>query len=537
MSAQSRAGQQWPSSGASQPWLKNTTENAATGQCVVDHDGRVVAANAVAQRLLRLRSDTSDSSTFHVTCELRSPTLGEQPLIHRVLRTAEPAVDPKLTVEWASGERTVLCTHAQPLIGERAGEVTAVALTFLDVTACCERSQRAHKLRTDRERVAHIKGLASFAGAIAHEFNNLLMSIVGESELAIQSLDPTHAGHGHLKHILHTARRAAELTQQLLIYSGKGRFLARPSALAQALQGIDAEVERQLGKDVHLQWALPADLPAVDVDREQLRQCMTMLVIKASQLLAKRRGTVTIGATMRYLDADRLRGTVERSLNATPGNYVQLEVSCDGKPPAASTRNRLFAPFYSNGMPGRGLGLSVVAGFARSHGGFVDLEVSPKQTMIMRIGLPARTEAEPGKVGRHSSVPPVPESLPLGILIVDDEATVRGVIAMLLSRASATTFVTGDGESALSCYAAERERIDVALVDMSMPGMNGIEVMSSLRTLAPELPVVLMSGFAADQGCKQDQTTRFLAKPFTREQLFTAIQAIAPLKSVAQQAS
>lgn len=529
MNAQISASYERSSTNESPRWLHTALTEAPNGECIIDRAGRIVFANETAQRRMRLVRDTAEPGILYAERMIAGPWLGRQALVRRVFRTQEPVVEPKLQVEWSDGERAVLCVHARPLREPPDGEIMGVGLTFIDVTTTTARCIRARRLRADRERLNHLKSLSTLAGGVAHEFNNLLVGIVGESELAMDVLETHHEAYSHLRHILHTARCAAELTQQLLIYSGKGRVLARTVAPSTALCALHEPLTRAIDKDVELTWDLPADLPLVELDQDQLRQCMTVLVLNAVQSIPrKRKGAIHVRATSRYLSADSLRDTIERSSAATPGRYLVIEVHDDGQGVGRSMHPRLFEPFFSSKLPGRGLELATVAGFARGHGGFVDFSSAVGKGTIMRLGLPVREGPSKRNGSAHTARLPVPKSLPLGVLIVDDEATVRSVAAMLLNRASATTFVTGDGESALSCFSAEREHIDVALVDMSMPGMNGVEVMSALRAVRPQLPVVLMSGFAADQVCEQDEITRFLAKPFNREQLFDAIQAIAP---------
>jgi PAS domain S-box-containing protein len=239
---------------------------------------------------------------------------------------------------------------------------------------------------TERKRAAEARRLEAvgvLAGGIAHEFNNLLTTILGHAELAAMELPDPSPGRSHLGPIREASERAADLCRQLLAYAGKGRLVVGAVDMGQvvrdAVQGLDP------GTPVRLDLA--PQLPTVRGDPDQLRQMAANLLVNAAEAVSETRGAVRV--TTRRARLDVAAAAHLRPAPGVPaGDYVLLEVADEGQGMDEATLARVFEPFFSTKFPGRGLGLPVVLGVTRAHGGGLDLDSRPGRGTTVRVYLP-----------------------------------------------------------------------------------------------------------------------------------------------------
>lgn len=508
--------------------LAQATAVSPVGLCLVTTDRRIRYANDKAASLLRLQRNASNGEPWRAAPAMTGFFNGSESLFQRVLHTHQPATNPWQKVEWGPNESIVLCTQANPLLDEQQ-KLLGIAFYCLDVTVPCASSMRALHMHIEKEHQSHLKSLTQVANGMALTFNTLLASIIGESEAALDATsNPQRSSQEHIRRALRSAYKAAGVSKQLLSFSAKERLAVAPKQPSELLFSFRDQLEGLLRPGTELHWELARDIPTISVDQVKLKQALTHLVMNSVQATPSLQGGgIRIRTSTQFVDADNLRRIAQRSASAKPGRYVIIEVVDQGQGVEPSVQKRMFDPFFSTRPPQAGLGLPAAAGMARAHGGFLAVDSRPGQGTTMRLGLPAHEQAAQSSGKRRSpSADPTPKTMQVGVLVVDDEPTVRNVAAMLLTRASATTFVAGDGESALQLYSSEQDRIDVALVDMTMPGMNGVEVLAKLREHNEQLPIVLMSGFSGDRSYKPDAITQFLPKPFSREQMFTSIRTV-----------
>ncbi len=394
-----------------------------------------------------------------------------------------------------------------------------------------EREADAERLDLER-RVLHAQKLESLgvlAGGIAHDFNNLLVGMLGYASLAQDELPSGSPARDHLARIEASARRAADLTRQLLAYSGKGRFVVEPLDLSAVVEEMTHLVEVTLCRKAALKLDLEGDLPPVQADAAQVRQVVLNLVTNASDAIGEDCGIITVStgwmrADERYLDGPWLPEAV------APGEYVYLEVSDTGRGMDAEAKERMFEPFFSTKGTGRGLGLSAVLGIVSGHRGAMRVYSEPGRGTTIKVLLPAAggPEAPSGAAGtRVRGIAPPPHGGV--ILIADDEQTVRELAGAVLAREGYEVLTAADGAAALEVFERRGGKVDLVLLDMTMPQLNGAETYSRLRRLRSEVPVILSSGYN-----EQDATSRFagkglagfLRKPWTAEGLRDAVRGV-----------
>jgi two-component system, cell cycle sensor histidine kinase and response regulator CckA len=369
-----------------------------------------------------------------------------------------------------------------------------------------------------------LESLAVLAGGVAHEFNNLLTSILGHADLAIQDLPADSPTTGNLIAIEKAARRAAAISQHLLAYSGRGRFVVGPVALAQLVNGMRRVLEMTVAERAALQVDIPDDLPLVDADEEQIRLMVTNLVANAADAIGDRQGMIRLSASVAASAANLpIEDFLGHPLPA--GRYVRLEVADNGAGMDQETKQRLFDPFFSTKFVGRGLGLPAVLGVARGHRGAVDVESQLGHGTTVRVFLPARAEsarvatAASAFSGRRRGT----------ILVVDDEEGVRSVAMQMVERCGFQVVGAADGQEALDLVRAEPTRFDGVLLDLTMPRMSGAAALPAIRAVAGELPVVLCSGYPAHElGGRLTglSVSGYLQKPYRMAEIRAILQRI-----------
>jgi PAS domain S-box-containing protein len=366
--------------------------------------------------------------------------------------------------------------------------------------------------------VQKLESIGVLAGGIAHDFNNLLHVVLGNADLARLHVPGDSPAREHLDEVVRATQRAAELTQQLLAYSGRGALESRQLDLSREVREMATLLRTAISKQATLKWDLSPELPPVTADPTQLRQIVMNLITNASDALGEGSGTITLRT-----------GVVESAeSDAEPPDSVFLEVSDTGCGMDTDTLQRIFDPFFSTKFTGRGLGLAAVMGIVESHQGRVRIRTAPGEGTSFRVVLPAvagKAEAPPrrltGAGWRGQGT----------VLVVEDEEGVREVVGRMLERLGFQVITATDGVDALRVLGEHADGVAAVLLDLSMPRMGGPETVQLLRERSPGLPVVLMSGYT-----EQDMASKilngaggavgFLQKPFLPEDLSSVLRQL-----------
>jgi PAS domain S-box-containing protein len=393
-----------------------------------------------------------------------------------------------------------------------------------DITERKQAEEDRMQLERQLQHAQKLESLGVLAGGIAHDFNNLLTSILGSAELALLDLDGRHPVRERLAVIRDASVRASELCRQMLAYSGKGSFVVEPVDLSALVDGMRELLRVSVARRAALTSELGADLPTVRADATQLRQILLNLVINASEALGEAAGTVTIRTGVERCDRSVLRsGVLGEELSE--GRYVWLEVLDTGCGMDEPTRARIFDPFFSTKFAGRGLGLASALGIVRSHRGTILVDSAPGRGSRFRVLLPA---AEPAAA--HVAAEPDSGSFRGQglVLLVDDEPGVRTVARSMLERLGFEVRVAASGREGVQALRDDPQRFALAIVDLTMPDLGGVEVAGELWRDRPELPVILTSGYSIHEVSNRfvdDPRVGFLAKPFSWEALRGEVHA------------
>jgi signal transduction histidine kinase len=391
--------------------------------------------------------------------------------------------------------------------------------------------QRADAERFEMERrllqSQKLESLGVMAGGIAHDFNNLLTAILGHADLALLTLPPGAPARANMQEIVKASRRAADLCQQLLAYTGKGKFVIQPVGLDELIVEMDQMLRTCVSKKVHLNLGLHRNLPKIDGDPNQLRQVIINLVMNASEAIGEESGVVTISTGVEPCDRDHLRDThLDDGLKE--GLYVTLEVRDTGCGMDQVTRERVFEPFFSTKFTGRGLGMAAVLGILRSHGGAIKVSselgagtvfklyfpVSVKEDVIIPLGAPQEEEAWQGEGT---------------VLLVDDEQQVLDVAGRMLQILGFTVKTARDGIEALEAYGGPKGEIVCVLLDLTMPRMSGEEAFEVLRRLDRDLPIIISSGYSENDVAARfadREVSGFIQKPYRFSELRRVLRRV-----------
>ncbi len=371
-----------------------------------------------------------------------------------------------------------------------------------------------------------LESLGVLAGGIAHDFNNLLVGILGYADLALLTMAPNTPGREYINEVVKSAQRAAELCNQMLAYSGKGRFVIQSVDLSEIVQEMSHLLEVSISKKVTLRYRFSQTLPAVNVDVTQIRQVVMNLITNASDALGDTNGQITVTTDEVECDAAYLRKIAFED-TLPPGTYVCLEVSDTGCGMDRETIARIFEPFFTSKDTGRGLGLAAVMGIVRGHKGALNVYSEPGKGTTMKVLLPA---SEGEAISTRDALKAESDWRGEGtILIVDDEEMVVRMTVSLFQRGGYETLTAENGEEAVALYREHQEDIVGVLLDMTMPGMNGEETFTQLRRINPNVRVVLTSGYNEQEVTSSlagKGLAGFIQKPYRADNLLATFHKV-----------
>lgn len=431
----------------------------------------------------------------------------------------------------AKGHNAVFLVSKFP-IRNTDGVISAVAGIATDITAL--RAAESATLVAERrlQESRKLESLGVLAGGVAHDFNNLLTGILGHANLARLGLPPAAPAQQSLAQIEISVQRAAELCQQMLAYSGRGRLAINTIQLGLLVQDTVGLIRHTVSPAATLRLELADALPPVSGDSVQLRQIIMNLVLNAAESLPEGRGTVTLRTRLVAADA-ALFATCVSTPDLPSGDYLCLEISDDGSGMPPDTLARIFEPFFTTKFTGRGLGLAATLGIVRSHNGALAVSSIQGQGTSFRLYLPVAPGSpdspSSGLSAGFSAQRSRSSATAPHLLLVDDDDSVRETAAILLASLGYRVTTAADGAQALDRFSSEPRSFAAAIVDLTMPGLGGIEVLARLRLARPDLPVLIISGYS-EHDVRLDSTVAhrvdFLSKPFTLEQLRDKLHAL-----------
>jgi nitrogen-specific signal transduction histidine kinase/CheY-like chemotaxis protein len=401
------------------------------------------------------------------------------------------------------------------------------SVTKSDLYGKREEGKDASESRLAEERLGQLlqsrkmEAVATLAGGMAHDFNNLLMGIQGYVSLMLYSIEQNNAHYDKLKKIEELIRSGADLTKQLLEFARGGAYEVRPTDLNEVLDKTSTQFGRTR-RELAIRKKYEASLYTAEVDQGQMEQVFLNLFSNAWQAMPAG-GELFLETKNVVLDK-----TYVEPYSASPGKYVNISLADTGPGMDEETKEKIFEPFFTTREMGRGsgLGLASVYGIIKGHRGIIDVSSRKGSGTRFDIYLPA-SEREDEK----EATIPATEAPAEGetVLIVDDEKTVLMVSTELLEALGYKVLAIGSGKEAVELYRQQKAKIDLVILDMVMLDMGGEEVFGAMKTINPDVKVILSSGYTLDgqasgimkQGCKA-----FMQKPFSMDDLSKKIREV-----------
>lgn len=413
--------------------------------------------------------------------------------------------------------------HMQPLV------VIPLALLLLGVgTALVLRTRRRRADRLFREQVAEtqrLEAMGLLAGGVAHDFNNMLTTILANAAMGMRHVEPGSRAAGHLAQIEMGALHAAELTNQMLAYSGRGQLHMEPIEFDPLVRDLSHLLMASLGPVPGIRLLRGAEKRSIMGDPAQMRQVVMNLVVNAAESSDADSRPIQVSTRVEHLTSERLaQARIGGDLPA--GEYLVLRVADNGRGMGTEAQARLFDPFFTTKATGRGLGLSAVAGIVGSHRGALFMSTRRHEGTTFEVALPVAQQAAIEGASVACDAAPAMEGR---ALVVDDDPSVRFVVSRALEGAGFEVSEAVDGRDGLEQWQTAKDAYRLVVVDCTMPGLDGPAMTAAIRADAPQQTVIAMSGYDTADMLGRFGSARpdaFVRKPFRPDELVTRIQQV-----------
>ncbi|MCP4678438.1 MAG: PAS domain S-box protein [Deltaproteobacteria bacterium] len=487
----------------------------------IDADFAFTYASPQSERLLGYAPhEIIGKSVFDLMEDQEAEDLRD--LVGDIYIRQEPFSLRQAVIKHKNGKLILLETNGAPIF-DTTGEFCGFRGISRDITDRQRDNEERASLQNQILKAQKLESLGILAGGIAHDFNNLLTSILSNVELARTEISSNSSLRNRIEEIETAAQRAAELSSQMLAYSGRGKFVVKKISLTAVLQDLSNLITSTVPRNIEINEHFPENLPAINADVDEIRQVVQNLVVNASEAVGDEQGLITIRTGAMHCDEVYLRKIWAHD-ELPEGLYATIEVMDNGMGMDEETRQRAFDPFFTTKFTGRGLGLAVVLGIVRGHKGAVRITSELGAGTSVTVLLPSlRSPSD------SAPEPVISNGIPEGgtILLVDDEPLILRAGGSMLKRLGFQVLTAGDGEKAIEVFLDHFNSIDCVIMDLSMPNMDGAEALRELRKARKDIRVVLASGFSEHEIEEQSSNngfSAFLQKPFQSDDLLHALE-------------
>ena len=423
--------------------------------------------------------------------------------------------DLELQLKRKDGEiLTILITSTA--IRDPSGAITALRGIVHDIT---ERRRLELQLFQSQK----MESIGTLAGGIAHDFNNILSGILGYASFMREKIDVSHPFFSYIDIIQRGAKRAAELTSKLLAFARDGSFDVKPVNINRVVVETLSIIERTFEKSIEVKSVLADGLPTVEIDPVHIQQVLMNLVVNARDAMPNG-GRLIVETGIRTFSGLQIR----REIEGAEGTYVVVSVEDSGQGMDKNLMQRIFDPFFTTKEKGRGtgLGLSMVYGVVRNHGGFIRVYSEPGQGSVFRVYLPVsgKPEIVSGEESNDRELRGNER-----ILVVDDEEDIRTFLGEIFKEYGYQVELAENGRDALTLYGENKDRIDLVILDMIMPKLGGRETFLKLKEIDPHVRVLLSTGYSQNGKAQEiigEGMLGFIQKPYQVNELLSKVRLI-----------
>ncbi len=394
-----------------------------------------------------------------------------------------------------------------------------------DQPSYAELQQRIRILEAEIAKCRKAESLERMVGAVAHRYNNLMQTSIGNLELALTEIPGGSSLQIKIINAIEASRHASQVSHLMLAYLGQNISNKTALNLSDVCRDAMRSFVDKLSKKTHLRSELPFFGPIIDGDRVQFKQMISNLLVNSIEALGDSGGDVIV--KIEEVKGSDILGSRFYPAEWQPakGDYVCISISDNGCGISPDSMDNIFDPFSSNKFTGRGLGLPVVLGIVKSHGGAIAVDTISGKGSTFRVFLPFSAQGELPVHDEQKAESGAMGSTGL-ILVVDDEPGVLDVAENLLKMMGYEVITAENGATAIKLLHEHKERIECVLCDVAMPQMDGWETLAALRDIEPQVPVILASGFHEAHVMKvshKESPQAFLQKPYTVDELKQAL--------------
>ena len=490
-------------------WQEAAFEGSRDAIFISDADARLVRVNEAAcqltryprEQLLKMRiPDLHEAADLGAYKEYHSQIMaGEEVVTEAPIQRADDTI-----VHTEFSNRRVL-----------VGDTPYMHTVARDITDRKQAERERLALETQVQQAQKLESLGVLAGGVAHDFNNLLMGVLGNAELALADISPGAPARVSIEEVKKAATGAAELANQMLAYSGRGRFVVEPVKLSEVVKGMGQLLNASIPKTTLLSYELCETIPPTKADVTQIRQVVMNLITNAAEALEDQSGIVKLTTgVMEFNGSCTGEGLVFGELS--DGTYSYLEVTDAGVGMDEETVSKMFDPFFTTKFTGRGLGLAAVFGIVRGHEGAIKVESEPGEGTTIRVLFPATdTPTESLRENGHTEAGGT-------VLLVDDEPDVLDLGKRMLEMAGYEAVTARDGVEAVEVFKQHSRDIKCVILDLTMPQMGGEETFVELQKIRGDVPVLLSSGYGVGEVTARISTSGFagfIKKPYRLDDL------------------
>ncbi|MCA9447125.1 MAG: response regulator [Candidatus Omnitrophica bacterium] len=410
------------------------------------------------------------------------------------------------------------------ILFDKEGRPSRLIATILDLTDRILAEEEREDLIGQIQVAQKLESLGIFAGGVAHDLNNQLLTIMGNSDMILSELGPDQWPRQMIREIQTAGERMSDLCNQMLAFSGKGKSRSVSVNLTDVVRSIDQMLRISASDRAVLELFFEESPPPVEGDVDQIQQAVVNLVTNAAESIENEDAVITIRTgslrcSRRYLAEAHYCGSYEE------GEYVFVEVSDTGAGMDRETRSRMFDPFFTTKPEKRGLGMSMVLGVVRVHHGVIKVASEKGYGTTVLLLFPVSTTPIPSRPTQRTFDPAWKGTGQ--VLVVDDEASVRNIANAMLFRSGFDVTVASSGREGIRILEEHPARFEAVLLDWTMPGLNGVETYRKMKEIDPDIRVIFTSGFNHDSNLidlEDRDGLGFIQKPYTYRELIGVLR-------------
>ncbi|MCG8637900.1 MAG: ATP-binding protein [Desulfobacterales bacterium] len=433
-------------------------------------------------------------------------------------------------IQFRKKDGATLWCHLQGRLVFQGDETRGIIWILRDISESMAAEKEKQIIAKKLEQAQRYKSLNTMAGAIAHHYNNIMMSVQGNIELLRMGLSKSSKAHQLATSALESAHKASMISTSMLTYVGQQKMEARIMEFNSLISDTCDLLRNNVRETTGITMVQSPSPLFCRMDPAQITEVLLNLVMNADEAVEGENGQITLKTFATNIDHLE-HPTPFRDVALKPGRYICCEISDNGSGIDLDTADHIFEPFFTTKFTGRGLGLSIVAGIVKAHSGTMQIKSSPGKGSCISIFLPVELSPEsiesrqPEKETPDAAIPEFSGT----VILADDNLEVGRIGEKLLRRLGFNVILASDGQEAVDQYINNRPLVTLLLLDAVMPNMNGVEAMTRIKSIDSSANIILVSGYSQDQIKMNNAPFKpdmFIQKPYRLNKLITAVSMV-----------